>query len=38
VHGADFGSARPHADWPDYFGETIAWLNTYLKAPARPSR
>ena len=38
VHGADFGSATPRAGWPDYFGETVAWLNEYLRAPARPSR
>jgi len=40
VHGADFGLAQlradgatePRADWPDYFGETVRWLDTYLKA------
>jgi dipeptidyl aminopeptidase/acylaminoacyl peptidase len=43
VHGADFGSAKSRADWPDYFGATVGWLNRYLRAPAvtapsRPSR
>jgi len=38
VHGADFGAAQPRAGWPDYFGETVRWLDAYLKAPARPSR
>src|SRR5689334_13052834 len=32
VHGADFGAAQSRADWPDYFGETVRWLDTYLKA------
>jgi len=40
VHGADFGAAQsradgatePRANWPDYFGETVRWLDTYLKA------
>jgi acetyl esterase/lipase len=43
VHGADFGRAKARADWPDYFGATVDWLNRYLRAPAvtapsRPSR
>jgi len=37
-HGADFGSPAARANWPDYFGETVRWLDTYLKAPVRPSR
>jgi acetyl esterase/lipase len=31
VHGADFGAAQRRADWPDYFGETVAWLDRYLR-------
>jgi acetyl esterase/lipase len=38
VHGADFGSAAPRPGWPDYFAETVRWLDAYLKAPPRPSR
>jgi len=44
VHGADFGSPTPRADWPNYYGATVDWLNRYLRtsadvrAPARPSR
>lgn len=38
VHGADFGSAKGRAGWPNYYGETVSWLDTYLRAPARPSR
>lgn len=30
VHGADFGPNK-RADWPDYFGETVSWLDRYLK-------
>jgi acetyl esterase/lipase len=30
VHGADFGGP-PRADWPNYLGETVAWLDRYLK-------
>jgi acetyl esterase/lipase len=33
VHGADFGTPQPRADWPDYFGETVAWLDRHLRAP-----
>jgi len=32
VHGADFGAARGRADWPNYLGETVDWLDRYLKA------
>jgi len=31
VHGADFGAAQRRADWPDYYGETVAWLDRYLR-------
>jgi len=31
VHGADFGAAQRRADWPDYFGETVTWLDRYLR-------
>ena len=31
-HGPDFGAGdKAHPEWPDYFGETIRWLDTYLK-------
>lgn len=30
VHGADFGSAQPRADWPDYFAATVGWLDRHL--------
>jgi acetyl esterase/lipase len=32
IHGADFGAAQPRPGWPDYFGETVAWLDRYLRA------
>lgn len=38
VHGADFGAANRRADWPDFHAETVAWLDRYLRAPARSSR
>jgi acetyl esterase/lipase len=31
VHGADFGSPAPRADWPDYYGATVDWLDRYLR-------
>jgi acetyl esterase/lipase len=32
VHGADFGAAgRAHAEWPNYYGETVAWFDKYLR-------
>jgi len=31
-HGPDFGAAgKPHPEWPDYMGETVQWLDRYLK-------
>jgi acetyl esterase/lipase len=30
AHGADFGAAQPAANWPDYYGEMVSWLNRYL--------
>jgi acetyl esterase/lipase len=31
-HGADFVPGdKPHPDWPDYFGETVAWFDRYLR-------
>jgi acetyl esterase/lipase len=31
-HGADFGAAgKPHPEWPDYYGETVAWFDRYLR-------
>jgi acetyl esterase/lipase len=36
VHGADFGAAGPRADWPDYYGEMVRWLNRYLQAAQGP--
>jgi dipeptidyl aminopeptidase/acylaminoacyl peptidase len=43
VHGADFGAGQRHADWPDYYTQTVNWLDQYLRghataAPARSSR
>jgi dipeptidyl aminopeptidase/acylaminoacyl peptidase len=34
-HGADFGSAQPRADWPNYFGAMISWLDRHLKSAAQ---
>jgi acetyl esterase/lipase len=31
AHGADFGAAQPAANWPDYFGETVSWLDRYVR-------
>jgi acetyl esterase/lipase len=31
VHGADFGGGT-HPDWPNYYGETVAWFDKYLRA------
>jgi acetyl esterase/lipase len=32
VHGADFGAAgKPHPEWPNYYGETVAWFDKYLR-------
>jgi acetyl esterase/lipase len=41
-HAPDFGG-QPRADWPDYFGETVAWFDRHLRgretaAPVGPSR
>ena len=30
VHGADFGGGT-HPDWPNYYGETVAWFDKYLR-------
>ncbi|MCG7854137.1 MAG: prolyl oligopeptidase family serine peptidase, partial [Methanosarcinaceae archaeon] len=31
-HGPDFeAKGKPHPDWPDYLGETVRWLDRYLK-------
>jgi len=30
VHGADFGGGT-HPDWPNYYGETVAWFDQYLR-------
>lgn len=43
IHGADFGAAQGRADWPDYYAETVRWLDQYLRGrvtadPARSSR
>jgi dipeptidyl aminopeptidase/acylaminoacyl peptidase len=32
VHGADFGVPAARADWPNYYAEMTAWLDTHLKA------
>ena len=37
-HGPNFGTAgKPHPDLPKIFGETVTWLDTYLKTPSRTS-
>ncbi|MEJ0084718.1 MAG: alpha/beta hydrolase [Pseudomonadota bacterium] len=40
VHGADFGAAQRRADWPDYYAETVRWLDQYLRGrvTADPAR
>ncbi|MBN1903154.1 alpha/beta hydrolase [Candidatus Sumerlaeota bacterium] len=31
-HGPDFeAEGKPHPEWPDYLGETVRWLDRYLK-------
>jgi acetyl esterase/lipase len=31
-HGADFGSGgKAHPEWPNYFGETVAWFDRHLR-------
>ena len=30
VHGADFGGGS-HPEWPNYYGETVAWFDKYLR-------
>jgi len=33
VHGADFGAAgKVHPEWPNYYAETVAWFDKYLRA------
>ena len=31
IHGADFGSPKLREGWPDYYGETVAWLDRHLR-------
>jgi acetyl esterase/lipase len=32
IHGADFGAGgKAHADWPDYYRETVRWFDQYLR-------
>jgi len=32
VHGADFGAGgKARAEWPNYYGETVAWFDQYLR-------
>lgn len=43
IHGADFGAPQRRADWPDYYADTVRWLDQYLRGrvtpdPARSSR
>lgn len=34
IHSPDFGAdGKPHPEWPDYLGETVAWLDRHLKIP-----
>jgi acetyl esterase/lipase len=38
-HGPDFGATRKKdASWPDFFGETVRWLDEHLRRPATPPR
>jgi acetyl esterase/lipase len=30
-HAADFGFPAPQPGWPDYYAETVAWFDRYLK-------
>jgi acetyl esterase/lipase len=30
VHAADFGTTPPRKEWPDFFGETVGWLDRHL--------
>ena len=30
-HAADFGFPKPQPGWPDYYAETVAWFDKYLK-------
>jgi acetyl esterase/lipase len=31
-HGADFGAAgKAHPEWPNYYAETVAWFDRYLR-------
>ena len=33
VHGPDFGAdGKPRAQWPDYLGEMVSWLDRHLRA------
>jgi acetyl esterase/lipase len=34
-HGADFGSAQPRADWPNYFVAMVSWLDRHLESAAQ---
>lgn len=32
VHGADFGAGgKAHPEWPNYYAETVAWFDQYLR-------
>ena len=32
VHGADFGAGgKAHPEWPNYYAETVAWFDKYLR-------
>jgi len=32
AHGADFGAAgKAHPEWPNYYAETVAWFDRYLR-------
>lgn len=34
-HGADFGSAQPRSDWPNYLGAMVSWLDRHLESAAQ---
>jgi len=31
VHAADFGTTPPRKEWPDFFGESVRWLDQHLR-------
>jgi dipeptidyl aminopeptidase/acylaminoacyl peptidase len=31
VHAADFGATPPRKEWPDFFGESVRWMDRHLR-------